>query len=78
LSRRVEVLAPIKDVRLKQYLKDSVLASYLRDNVNARELQPDGSYLRVKPAEGEKKFDSQLEFEGKGLDIITEMPIDLD
>ena len=46
LSRRVEVLAPIKDVRIKQFLKDSVLASYLRDNVNARELQPDGSYLR--------------------------------
>jgi polyphosphate kinase len=77
LSRRVEVLVPIKDVRIKQFLKDSVLASYLRDNVNARELQADGSYLRVKPAEGEKRFDSQLEFEGKGLDIISEKPIDL-
>jgi polyphosphate kinase len=58
-------------------LKDSVLASYLRDNVNARELQADGSYLRVKPADGERRFDSQLEFEGKGLDIISEKPIDL-
>ncbi|HEY5446340.1 MAG TPA: hypothetical protein VIJ87_18095, partial [Pyrinomonadaceae bacterium] len=77
LSRRVEVLVPIKDVRIKQFLKDSVLASYLKDNVNARELQSDGSYLRVKPSEGEKRFDSQLEFEGKGLDIISEKPIDL-
>ena len=77
LSRRVEVLVPIKDVRIKQFLKDSVLWSYLRDNVNARELQADGSYLRVKPADGERRFDSQLEFEGKGLDIISEKPIDL-
>ena len=63
LSRRVEVAVPIKDSRLKTYLKDIVLAGYLRDNVNARELRADGSYLRTKPAEGEKRFDSQLEFE---------------
>ena len=51
--------------RLRQYLKEIVLASYLKDNVNARELRPDGSYVRVKPSEGDKRFDSQAEFEGK-------------
>ena len=65
LSRRVEVLVPIKDQRVRQFLKDTVLASYLKDNVNARELRPDGSYVRIKPADGEKRFDSQLELEGK-------------
>ena len=65
LSRRVEVLVPIKDARLRQYLKESVLAAYLRDNVNARELRADGNYVRVKPADGEKRFDAQLEFEGR-------------
>jgi polyphosphate kinase len=65
LSRRVEVLVPIKDPRLKQFLTEIVLAAYLRDNVNARELKADGTYVRVKPAEGEKRFDSQLEFEGR-------------
>lgn len=70
LSRRVEVLVPIKDARLRQLLKDTVLSAYLKDNVNARELRPDGSYVRVKPVEGGKRFDSQLEFEGRDLNTI--------
>jgi polyphosphate kinase len=48
LSRRVEVLVPIKDPRLRQFLRDTVLNSYLKDNVNARELRADGTYVRVK------------------------------
>ena len=71
LSRRVEVLVPIKDPRIKQFLKETVLNAYLKDNVNARELRPDGSYVRVKPGDGEKRFDSQLEFEGRDLNIVT-------
>jgi polyphosphate kinase len=63
LSRRVEVLAPIKDPRLRGYLKDAVLNAYLRDNVNSRELRADGTYVRIKCQDGEKKFDSQMEFE---------------
>lgn len=62
LSRRVEVAVPIKDARLKSFLKDTILAGYLKDNVNARELRSDGSYSRVKVGDGEKRFDSQLEF----------------
>lgn len=77
LSRRVEILVPIKDPRLRQFLRDTVLTSYLKDNVNARELRPDGTYLRVKPTEGEKRFDSQLEFEGKGLSSVIEAPVHL-
>ena len=63
LSRRVELLTPIKDAQLRTVLKDTLLAGYLKDNVNARQLQSDGTYLRVRPAEGEKRFDAQLEFE---------------
>jgi polyphosphate kinase len=72
LSRRVEVLVPIKDPKLRTFLKDTVLDSYLKDNVNARELKSDGTYVRIRPTEGEKRFDSQLEFEGKGLNISSE------
>lgn len=63
LSRRVEVLTPIKDAQLRSVLKDTVLAAYLKDNVNARELRADGTYVRVKPAAGEKSFDAQMELE---------------
>jgi len=62
LSRRVEVAVPIKDAKLKTFLKDTILAGYLKDNVNARELRSDGTYIRVKAGDGEKRFDSQLEF----------------
>lgn len=70
LTRRVEVVTPIKDERLRRYLKDTVLAAYLKDSVNARELSSDGTYVRVKPREGEKRFDAQLEFETAGFASI--------
>src|SRR5262245_39262791 len=77
LSRRVEVLVPIKDARLRQFLKETILTGYLKDNVNARELRSDGTYVRVKPTEGEKRFEAQLEFENKGVNTIAEVPIHL-
>jgi polyphosphate kinase len=62
LDRRVEAVVPIDDVRLKRYLKDEVLDVYMRDNVKARRMQPDGTYERVRRAEGEEPFDSQAHF----------------
>jgi polyphosphate kinase len=64
LSRRVEVVAPVRDQNLKRYLKDVLLAAYLRDNVKARVLQPDGTYARVAVAPGAERFNSQEYFEG--------------
>ena len=64
LNRRVEVVCPIDDPKLRAYLKDEVLQTYLRDNVNARELSPEGLYKPVVPASGEAPFDSQTYFEG--------------
>ena len=64
LNRRIEVVCPIDDPKLRAYLKDEVLQAYLRDNVNARELSPEGLYKQVVPASGEAPFDSQTYFEG--------------
>ncbi len=63
LDRRVEVVAPVEDERLKRILRDDILDAYLRDNVKARLLQADGSYARVEPEEGEEPFSSQEYFE---------------
>lgn len=63
LDRRVEVLTPVTDFRLKQYLKDEFVTAYLRDNAKARELLPDGTYRKVGPAEDEEIFNSQLAFQ---------------
>jgi polyphosphate kinase len=68
LNRRVEVVCPVREPGLRRYLKDEVLGAYLRDNVNARELLPDGSYVRVQPDESEgESFDSQIYFEGREI-----------
>jgi polyphosphate kinase len=67
LNRRVEVVTPVKDPGFKKYLTEDVLQAYLRDNVNARELQPDGSYVRIRPGAGVEAFDSQMYFEGLDL-----------
>ena len=64
LNRRIEVICPVNDPRLRNYLRDEVLPAYLRDNVNARQLQPDGSYERVPVRADEERFDSQMHFEG--------------
>lgn len=63
-DRRVEIVVPIRDAHLRRYLKDVVLSTYLRDNVKARELLPDGTYVRVRSAPGAEPFDSQSYFEG--------------
>ncbi|MDP9373906.1 MAG: polyphosphate kinase 1, partial [Chloroflexota bacterium] len=59
LNRRVEVLFPLEAPALKAQVRDEVLPLYLRDNVKARVLQPDGTYVRERPAPGEPEVDSQ-------------------
>ena len=49
--RRVEVMFPIDDERLRERLIREVMTIALGDNVKAHRLQPDGSYLRLHPPE---------------------------
>ena len=56
---RVEVGVRIRDEKLLQKLQE-LLRLQLADNLNAREMQPDGSYARVKPKPGESTIDSQM------------------
>jgi len=67
LDRRVEVVAPILDAEIREYLRDEVLGSYLKDTVNARMLKPDGTYQKV--PNGSTPFDAQLYF--VGTDIVA-------
>ncbi|MGZ3610558.1 MAG: polyphosphate kinase 1 [Ktedonobacteraceae bacterium] len=59
LDHRVETLFPIEDSVLREAIHERLLKSALADTVNARELKPDGSYVRVHPPEGEPPFDCQ-------------------
>jgi len=69
LSRRVEVVCPVDDSRLRAHLKDDVLQAYLRDNVNARELLANGSYRPIERGVDEEPFDSQTYFEGRDFNF---------
>jgi len=60
LDYRVEVLFPIEDRRILKWLRDGILELQLRDNVRARQLQRDGSYVRLSPKDGQEAIDSQL------------------
>jgi polyphosphate kinase len=49
ISHRVETVFPIEDENHIRYLHDQVLEMYLKDNQSARQMQPDGTYLRCHP-----------------------------
>ncbi|MBI3425324.1 MAG: polyphosphate kinase 1 [Acidobacteria bacterium] len=59
LDRRVEVLFPIEDARLKERINQEILAAMWRDNVKMRWLQPDGTYARPRLAD-DKAFCAQV------------------
>lgn len=62
LDRRVEVLTPIADDRIKWFLKEHYLEAYLRDNEKASDLQADGTYRRPEVKDAEP-FNAQLSFQ---------------
>ena len=60
--RRVEIAFPIDAPDLRDEMVNDILPSLLNDQVKARELQPDGSYVRLHPAEGAARSQAQLHF----------------
>jgi len=59
LDRRVELLFPVMDKKIKAALTKYILTTHLKDNVKSRRLGSDGSYMRASPASGEEILDSQ-------------------
>ena len=60
-KKRAEILYPIQNTNLKSRIIDEILLTYLNDNVKARLMQPDGSYVRIKPKDGQRAVRSQSE-----------------
>ncbi|UOF89565.1 RNA degradosome polyphosphate kinase [Fodinisporobacter ferrooxydans] len=62
VEKRVEIVFPVKDKRLQKRIQD-ILSIYFSDNVKARELQPDGTYKRIRneraPIESHVYFQQQ-------------------
>jgi len=60
LEKRVEILFPIQDEKLRAELRD-VLGDYFRDNCQASALDKNGVWTRIVPQEGENPFRVQKE-----------------
>jgi polyphosphate kinase len=58
LSRRMETVAPVCDPAIKAELED-ILATSEEDNYSASDMQPDGEYIRRRPAAGEARRGAQ-------------------
>ena len=63
--RRIEVAFPIMDPALRDRVINEILPNFLTDRVKARELQPDGSYRRLKPEGTEPRVQAQWQFREK-------------
>ncbi len=73
--RRVEILFPIEEPRLRNRIVDGLLGVSLMDNVKARILQPDGTYIRVTPEAGDPAIRSQIEFQNMARELCVADPI---
>src|SRR5712692_3526157 len=60
--RRVELAVPVENPTLCDNLINEVLPRFLNDRVKSRELQPDGSYRRLKPEGPEPRAQAQWHF----------------
>jgi len=62
LVRRVEIAFPIEDPGLRKELIQEVLPAFLNDRIKSRQLQPDGTYIRLHPEKDQPASQAQLFF----------------
>src|SRR5919201_4278 len=60
--RRIEVAFPIGTPALRDQMVNEIIPTFLHDRVKARELQPDGTYRRLKPEGPEPRRQAQWQF----------------
>jgi polyphosphate kinase len=71
--RRIEVMFPIEDPRLKARIVESILPTLLGDNVKARVQRPDGSYARVERGPDELPLRSQVVLQGQARESARDV-----
>jgi polyphosphate kinase len=71
--RRIEVMFPIEDPRLKARIVETILPILLTDNVKARVQRPDGSYQRVARGADEPAVRAQVALQGQARESAREV-----
>lgn len=62
LDRRVETVVPVLDPLVAETIYSEILSVMAVDNLKARQLQPDGTYRRLTPQDGETRVNAQQLF----------------
>ncbi|THB62574.1 MAG: polyphosphate kinase 1 [Spirochaetaceae bacterium] len=73
LERRVELMIPVDDERLRRQIIDD-LELYRRDNTQAHLMQPDGNWVRLKPEKGRTARGTQATLCMRLADTRKEVP----
>ncbi len=71
LYRRVETAFKIEDPKLCEEIAQEIIPPFLNDRVKARELRPDGSYMRLKRPPGKNPPQAQLYFRARARDLVA-------
>ena len=58
--RRFDLMTPVLDPQAREKIRQEVFEPLAADNSRARDLQPDGTYVRRVPQQGETPMDAQL------------------
>jgi polyphosphate kinase len=71
--RRIEIAFPIESPKLREEIVQVILPAFLNDRVKARELLPDGTYMRLKPRPGEAHSQAQLFFRERSRQFFASL-----
>jgi len=57
--RRIEVVFPVENDKIRKHIIDHIIEQYLMDNASSKELRPDGTYQKRSQNENEAPFAAQ-------------------